>query len=276
MTNTILITGASSGIGREAALRLAKAGHTVFAAARREAALRELAAGAQGTIIPIVLDVRDPQSVRDARDAVAEHAPDGLDVLINNAGYTLIGATETLGGAAVRDQFETNVFGLLDVTQAFLPEMRRRGRGRIVNVSSVAGRVTGVGGGVYSATKYAVEALSDALRMELASYGVSVVLVEPSYTDTDINVTPRPTPGPAADAYREFHEQLSVAANRETSRGVKPQVVAAVIERAATARRPRARYLVPKRSRLLIAALNSMPITMADRLKLRDMAATAR
>ena len=117
----ILITGASSGIGRATAVRLADEGHTVFAAARRLDRLTELARKTAGTVIPVELDVRDPDSVRKAVEAVADVAPDGLDVLINNAGYALTGPAETLATDAVRAQFETNVIGLFDVTRAFLP-----------------------------------------------------------------------------------------------------------------------------------------------------------
>jgi NADP-dependent 3-hydroxy acid dehydrogenase YdfG len=140
MSKTILITGGSSGIGRATAVRLADAGHTVFAAARRVDRLAELARETSGTVIPVELDVCDPGSVRKAVETVAGVAPDGLDVLINNAGYALTGPAETLATDDVRAQFETNVIGLFDVTRAFLPQMRARRAGRIVNISSLLGR----------------------------------------------------------------------------------------------------------------------------------------
>ena len=165
MSKAILITGASSGIGRATAVRLADGGHTVFAAARRLERLAQLARDTAGTVIPVELDVCDPDSVRKAVEAVADVAPEGLDVLINNAGYALTGPAETLATDDVRAQFETNVIGLFDVTRAFLPQMRARRSGRIVNISSLLGEISVPGSGIYGATKHAVEALSDALRM---------------------------------------------------------------------------------------------------------------
>jgi NADP-dependent 3-hydroxy acid dehydrogenase YdfG len=149
MSKTILITGASSGIGRATAVRLAAEGHTVFAAARRLDRLTELARETTGTVIPVELDVCDPDSVRKAVETVARSAPDGVDVLINNAGYALTGPAETLATADVRAQFETNVIGLFDVTRAFLPQMRARRSGRIVNISSLLGEISVPGSGIY-------------------------------------------------------------------------------------------------------------------------------
>ena len=188
-SKTILITGASSGIGRATAVRLADDGHTVFAAARRLDRLAELARETTGTVIPVELDVCDPGSVRKAVEAVADVAPDGLDVLINNAGYALTGPAETLATDDVRAQFETNVIGLFDVTRAFLPQMRARRSGRIVNISSLLGEISVPGSGIYGGTKHAIEALSDALRMELKQFGISVVVVQPSFVSTEIDVT---------------------------------------------------------------------------------------
>src|SRR3954453_22327682 len=188
-SKTILITGASSGIGRATAVRLADEGHAGVAAARRLGRLAELAHETTGTVIPVELDVRDPDSGRKAVEAVADVAPDGLDVLVNNAGFALIGPAETLATDDVRAQFETNVIGLLDVTRAFLPQMRARRYGRIVNISSLLGQISVPGSGIYGGTKHAIEALSDALRMELKQFGISVVVVQPSFVSTEIDVT---------------------------------------------------------------------------------------
>src|SRR3954453_13562848 len=132
-SKTILITGASSGIGRATAVRLAEGGHTVFAAARRVDRLAQLARETSGTVIPVELDVCDPVSVRKAVDTVVEAAPGGLDVLVNNAGYALTGPAETLATEDVRAQFETNVIGLFDVPRAFLPQVAARPAGGVVN-----------------------------------------------------------------------------------------------------------------------------------------------
>jgi NAD(P)-dependent dehydrogenase (short-subunit alcohol dehydrogenase family) len=177
---SILITGATSGIGRDAALRLARAGHLVLAGGRRADALATLAREGGGRLEPVVLDVTDPASVAAARELVDRRTGGrGLDVLVNNAGFALPGPLEALAEEDLRMLFDTNVFGLLAMTRAFLPGMRERGQGRVVNVGSIMGRVAMPLLGAYNASKHAVAALTDALRMELAPFGISVVLVEP-------------------------------------------------------------------------------------------------
>jgi NADP-dependent 3-hydroxy acid dehydrogenase YdfG len=161
---TVLVTGASSGIGRATATEFARQGHVVFAAARREEVLAGLAATSPN-IQAITMDVTDESSVHRAWAKIeASTGRAGVDVLVNNAGFALSGPVEILGGPEVQRQFATNVFGLLTVTRAVLPAMRARKSGRIINISSLVGRTTFPGMGVYGATKYAVEALSDALR----------------------------------------------------------------------------------------------------------------
>ena len=235
--SVVLITGCSSGIGREAARHLAGLGYTVFATARRVEDLADLAAAGCRTL---PLDVTDEASMRAAVDAV-EAAHDRIDVLVNNAGYSQSGAVESVPLARTRAQFETNVFGPLRLTQLVLPGMRRRGAGRIVNVSSMGGRLVFPGGGVYHASKYALEALSDALRYELRPFGIDVVLIEPGLIKTNFAATvgarlstlaaeAGATGAPADDAaavYADFNG-----------------VVARVIGRALAAPRPRARYTV--------------------------------
>ncbi len=164
----ILITGASAGIGRELALHLAQAGHHVLAAGRRVDALEALARHVpEGRIVPLALDLDDRQSIARAAIAVDEMtAGHGVDALVNNAGYGTAGALADLSDEALRAQFETNVFGLMALTRAVLPAMMKRREGRIINISSVAGRVPSPILGAYHLSKYALEALSDALRME--------------------------------------------------------------------------------------------------------------
>ncbi|MDF2739718.1 MAG: 3-oxoacyl-[acyl-carrier protein] reductase, partial [Actinomycetia bacterium] len=177
---SILITGATSGIGRDAAVALAQAGHLVLAGGRRVDALAALVRHSEGRAEPVVLDVTDPDSVEDARELVERRTGGrGLDVLVNNAGYALPGPLEALAERDLRELFDTNVFGLLAVTRAFLPPMRERGQGRVVNVGSIMGRVAMPLLGAYNASKHAVAAVTDALRMELAPFGITVVLVEP-------------------------------------------------------------------------------------------------
>ena len=267
---TILITGATSGIGRAAALHLAARGHRVLATGRSEAALASLQQGA-GTALEVAqLDVTDAASIARVRDTVLERTGgQGLDVLVNNAGFGVVGPTELITEADLRAQYETNVFGLMAVTRAFLPQMRARGAGRIVNISSLGGRHTLPLYGVYNSTKYAVESLSDALRIELGPFGVQVVLIEPGAIKTAF--TPRSLDGGAK--YRghdspyapvlERTQRLQQIADRTS---VDPACVCAAIERAATARRPRARYVAPRSAGWLIALLRALPTRWADQL----------
>lgn len=270
-----IVTGASSGIGRATALRLADEGHTVFAAARRLDRLTDLARETTGTVIPVELDVRDPDSVRTAVEAVADVAPDGLDVLVNNAGYAYIGPAETLATDAVRAQFETNVIGLFDVTRAFLPQMRARRSGRIVNVSSLLGEITVPGSGIYGGTKHAIEALSDALRMELKQFGISVVVVQPSFVSTEIDVTSHMTNGGGVADYAVLERELTAYLEAQTEAAVTPDVVAACVARASLTPRPKARYVTPRRDALVLGMLTALPTRLTDRIKLRLVHAAA-
>ena len=273
----VAVTGASSGIGRATALELARRGHLVFAAARREEVLADLAA-ATPNVRAVSLDVTDPDSVRRAWATIeAGTGGAGVDVLVNNAGFALTGPIEILADADVQRQFATNVFGLLAVTRAVLPAMRARGSGRIINLSSLVGRTTFPGMGVYGATKYAVEALSDALRQEVAGFGIQVVIIEPGFVATSI--------GEAADARAGAGQEIpetyaSMVAGGERylaaqiAKGIRPEQVAAVIANAAEHRSPRPRYVVPPRARPLIGLLTTLPDRLADRAKQRALASS--
>jgi NADP-dependent 3-hydroxy acid dehydrogenase YdfG len=186
-SKAVLISGCSSGIGRATALRLASSGWTVYATARRPESIGDLAAAGCRTL---ALDVTDETSMRAAVEAV-ERDCGAVGVLINNAGYSQSGAVETVSPEAARRQFDTNVFGLLRLTQLVLPRMRAQRWGKIVNVGSMGGRLTFPGGGLYHATKHAVEAISDALRFELRGFGIDVVLLEPGLITTDFGETAR-------------------------------------------------------------------------------------
>jgi NADP-dependent 3-hydroxy acid dehydrogenase YdfG len=266
----VLVTGASSGIGRATAIEFARRGHRVFAAARREEVLAGLAA-ATPNIQAVSLDVTDEDSVRRAWAKIeASTGGAGVDVLVNNAGFALAGPIEILPGADVRRQFDTNVFGLLTMTRTVLPAMRARGSGRVINISSLVGRTTFPGMGVYGATKYAVEALSDALRQEVAGFGIKVVIIEPGFAATNLaeaadgrGAAGREIP----DAYADMvaRGQRYVAA--QIAQGIAPEQVAAVIVNAAEHPSPRLRYVVPARARLLITLLTSLPGGLADRAK---------
>ncbi|WP_241518147.1 MULTISPECIES: SDR family NAD(P)-dependent oxidoreductase [Cyanobium] len=178
---TVLVTGASSGIGAATARLLLERGWRVFAAARRLEAMEPLAAlGAE----VMALDLSDEHSRRELAEQLTAKVG-ALDALVNNAGFGEVGPLETLPLDRARAIFEVNVFGLMGLTQQLLPAMRERGRGRIVNISSIAGRWVSPGSGWYGASKFALEALSDALRLELKAFGVSVVVVEPGVIATD-------------------------------------------------------------------------------------------
>ena len=176
----VLITGCSTGIGRAAAEHLAGRGWTVYATARRPESIEDLKDKGCRTL---ALDVTDEQSMRDAVKQV-EDAEGAVGVLVNNAGYSQSGAVESVNLDDVRGQFETNVFGLIRMCQLVLPAMRRQGWGKIVNISSMGGKMTFPGGGIYHGTKHAVEAISDALRFEVRGFGVDVVVIEPGLIKT--------------------------------------------------------------------------------------------
>jgi NAD(P)-dependent dehydrogenase (short-subunit alcohol dehydrogenase family) len=269
----VLVTGASSGIGRAAATEFARRGHRVFAAARREEVLAGLAATAPN-IQAVSLDVTDEGSVRRAWAKIeASTGGAGVDVLVNNAGFALSGPVELLTDADVRRQFATNVFGLLTMTRVVLPAMRARRSGRIINLSSLVGRTTFPGMGAYGATKYAVEALSDALRQEVAGFGINVVIIEPGFTATNLGqadghgLTGQQIPDDYAAMIAGGTRYLAA----QLAKGIAPEQVAAVIVKAAEHPSPRLRYIVPTSARPLIALLTWVPGRLADRAKQRAL-----
>jgi NAD(P)-dependent dehydrogenase (short-subunit alcohol dehydrogenase family) len=185
-------------------------------------------------------------AARDAVDGLTQGH--GLDVLVNNAGYGLFGPVEELSDADVRAQFDTNVFGLLAVTRAFVPAMRKRGSGRVINVSSVGGRMVFPLGGVYHATKFALEALTTALRMELHQFGIRVSVIEPGYIKTEFTTTTMSLLRKYVRDDSPYATALQVGASADEAvagLAVGPESVAHAIEHAATSRWPRARYVAP-------------------------------
>ncbi len=271
----VFVTGASSGIGRAAAIELAARGHRVFAGARRASALDELAQS-HPRVVAVPIDVTDPASVKAAAARIDEAtAGHGVDVLVNAAGYALRGPVEALSTAALEHHFATNVHGLLEVTRAFLPAMRARRSGRVINVSSVVGRFVLPGLGAYSASKFAVEALSDALRMELAEFGVAVVLIEPSWVATNIAEASAQQTGDFPMAAEGYERQLETTGaymvNEVRNNAIAPETVARRIADAAQARRPRSRYVMPGRARFLVRLFDVLPDRAADRAKRRTV-----
>jgi short-subunit dehydrogenase len=267
---TILITGATSGIGRHAALHLAKKGHRVIATGRSEKALGELgkAAPAGARLETLQLDVTDAASIAAAHAAVNTMTGGaGVDVLVNNAGYGTLGPTEMITDSDMRAQYEVNVFGLMAVTRAFLPQMRARGAGRLINVSSLGGRYTLPLFGVYNSTKFAVESLSDGLRMELAPFGVHVSLIEPGVIDTgftDRSMTEASKYRRPDSPYAPVLDRADEMRKISDRTAVGPECISRAIERAATARRPRARYVAPLRAQVMVGFLRAIPTSWAD------------
>jgi NAD(P)-dependent dehydrogenase (short-subunit alcohol dehydrogenase family) len=256
-SRAVLITGCSSGIGRATAERLAGAGWRVYATARRTESIADLAERGCETL---ALDVTDEGSMRAAVTAV-EEAEGAVGVLVNNAGYSQSGAIEALPMERMRAQFETNFFGLVRMCQLSLPSMRRQRWGRIVNVSSMGGRMTFPGGGAYHATKHAVEAMSDALRYEVRGFGVDVVVIEPGLIKTRFGETAAGSIDTAIegdDPYAEFNGAVGAATagvyeGPLARLGGGPETVAKTIERAISARRPKTRYKVTPSAHLVLA-----------------------
>ncbi|MFL5781390.1 MAG: SDR family NAD(P)-dependent oxidoreductase [Thermoleophilaceae bacterium] len=249
-SKAVLITGCSSGIGRAIAERLVAGGHRVYASARRPESIADLAEKGCQTL---ELDVTDEDSMRSAVARV-EEAEGAVGVLVNNAGYGQSGAIEATPVDAVRRNFETNLFGYIRMAQLVLPGMRRQRFGRIVNMSSVAGRVTMPGSGPYSATKFAIEAMSDALRFEVRGFGVDVAIVEPGPIRSEFTSTANAGMPDGDGAYAEYHAAVAKAdaeADQSKLLAGDPADVAKVVERAITARRPRPRYRVTVPARLL-------------------------
>jgi NADP-dependent 3-hydroxy acid dehydrogenase YdfG len=266
-SKAVLITGCSSGIGHATALRLAEHGWNVYATARRPETLSELERRGCKTL---ALDVSDEASMHQAVDTITD-VEGAVGVLINNAGYSQSGAVETVPIEQARKQFETNVFGLLRLTQLVLPGMRAQRWGKVVNISSMGGRLTFPGGGLYHATKYSVEALSDALRFELRGFGVDVIVIEPGLIITNFGEVASASVQGDGDggAYDDFNRKVAELTEGAykgpmAKLGAGPEAVAKTIERAITAGRPRARYRVTASAKLMIGQRRLMPDRLWD------------
>jgi NADP-dependent 3-hydroxy acid dehydrogenase YdfG len=263
-----LITGCSSGIGHATALSLLGEGWKVYATARRAEAITDLAEQGCETL---ALDVTDEASMSAAVTAVTEREG-AVGVLVNNAGYSQSGAVESIELDQVRRQFETNVFGLIRMCQLVLPGMREQGYGKIVNIGSMGGRLTFPGGGIYHATKYSVEALSDALRFEVRGFGIDVILIEPGLIITKFGEVAAAsvqdgdqTTGPYATFNRKVADLTENAYKGPMSKlGAGPEAVAKTIARALKSGRPKARYPVTPSAHLLINQRRFTPDRLWD------------
>ncbi|WP_315185972.1 oxidoreductase [Corynebacterium durum] len=266
MSKTALVTGASSGIGEETARTLHKLGYTVYAAARRTDRLEQLT---NVGIHALTMDVTDDESMTSGIEKIIAETG-RIDVLVNNAGYGSFGAIEDVSIDEARRQFEVNVFGLGRLTQLVLPHMRAQRSGTIINISSIGGRFTTLLGGWYHASKHAVEALSDALRMETAPFGIDVVVIEPGGIRTEWS-------GIAADHLEETAEgsayasQIKAVANSMRSESTNkrqspPSVIADTVEKIVTARKPRTRYVVGFAAKPLVTLRRILPDRAFDRV----------
>jgi NAD(P)-dependent dehydrogenase (short-subunit alcohol dehydrogenase family) len=271
----VVVTGTSSGIGAATALELAARGYTVFAGVRREADGAALRERASGDVRPLLLDVTDQGAIDAAAEEVGAAAGD-LAGLVNNAGIALAAPLEYLPAATFRRQLEVNVVGQLAVTQAFLPLIRRAG-GRILNVGSIGDRIVGPMTGAYHASKFALAALTDGLRLELADDGIEVVLIEPGTIATSIWATStaaadRLVAGLPPEAMQRYGRAIEAArewAQTAARTGIAPEAVARVIATALTTPRPRTRYLVGREAKIA-AVIATLPDRLRDRLILRQ------
>ena len=266
MNKTALVTGASSGIGEETARTLHKLGYTVYAAARRTDRLKQLTAIG---IHALTMDVTDDESMSSGIEKIITETG-RIDVLVNNAGYGSYGAIEDVSLDEARRQFEVNVFGLARLIQLVLPYMRAQRSGTIINISSVGGRLTNPLGGWYHASKHAVEALSDALRMETAPFGIDVVVIEPGGIRTEWS-------GIAADHLEgtaegsAYASQIKAVANSMRSESTNkrqspPSVIADTVEKIVTARKPHTRYVVGFGGKPLVILRRILPDRAFDRV----------
>ena len=273
----MVVTGASSGMGKACALRLSEAGYAVFAGVRRETDGQSLRSQGPGTIVPVILDVTRgatiTKAVREVREAVGS---EGLTGLVNNAGVAVTGPLELLPLGELRRQFEINVIGQVAVIQGFLP-LIRAAQGRILNVGSVGARFAVPFGAPLNSSKAAIESINDSLRMELRPWGIRVVLISPGSIRTPaenklaadsekmLNAFPQEGRARYGPSYGAFVQALLAL----ESRGVGPEVMAETVLRALEARHPRSRYPVGPRSRLLPFLFTRLPSSLADRMRMR-------
>ncbi|MFJ3582884.1 oxidoreductase [Streptomyces sp. NPDC090127] len=265
-TKTALVTGASSGIGEATALKLISLGYTVYGAARRTDRLQSLA---ERGLRPLAMDVTDDDSLRGGVDRVISETG-RIDVLVNNAGYGSYGALEDVSQEEARRQFDVNVFGAVRLTQLALPHMRSRRSGTVVNITSMGGKIYTPLGGWYHATKFALEALSDCLRVELKPFGIDVVVIEPGGIATEWGAiaADRLEQSSATGPYSDQAAAVATSLRSETmsKRLSPPTVIADTIARAVTARRPKTRYATGFGARPLIGLRRLLPDRAYDTL----------
>ncbi len=265
----VLITGASSGIGRETAILLAKNGYTVYGAARRLDRMQDLKASG---VHLLSMDVTDEASmVKGVNDLFK--AEKRIDVLVNNAGYGSYGSLEDVPLAEARYQFEVNIFGMARLTQLVLPQMRKQKEGTIINISSIGGKLGEPHGAWYHATKFAVEGLSDSLRMELRQFGIHVVVIEPGAIITEWNRISRENlmKRSGTTVYKDLAAKHANMLAKGDKWGSRPDVIARVIKKAIESRNPRTRYAAGGGAKFILFLRRVVPDKMFDRLFLSQL-----
>lgn len=259
---TALVTGASSGMGKAIARRLIQDGYQVYAAARSVEKMHDLA---QLGAYPLRMDISRDEDILAAVDTIVSQTG-GVDVLVNNAGFGLYGPVEEIGIDEARYQFEVNVFGAARLTQLLIPAMRTRRSGYIINITSMGGKIYTLLGAWYHATKHALEGWSDCLRLEVAEFGIKVVIVEPGLIETGFgdvvsgNIVKRSANGPYARLVEKVAKSVKNAYGN--GRGSDPKVIADVVARAVKSPHPRTRYAAGKYAKMLIR----MRLWLGDRL----------
>lgn len=268
----IFITGCSSGIGHDAALTLAKRGHRVIASCRKEEDVQMLAA--LGCEV-VLMDVDSSESIARAFAEVLKSTHGRLDVLINNAGYGQAGALEDISRDVLRSQFETNVFGLMELTRLAIPVMRRQNHGRIINISSILGLISMPFRGAYNASKYAVEGLCDTLRLELQSSGIQVICIEPGPIDTAFRENVIAHSLKKIDMERSYfrtqYKQMLGSFRQKKTDSMFTKKTDAVVEKlidAIESVKPKAKYPVTTPTHLFILLKRILSVRMLDRLLL--------
>jgi len=275
----VVVTGASTGIGQACALRLDKIGFQVFAGVRKEADGESLKRQASARLTPVFIDVTEEASIASAADTVAAAVgAAGLAGLVNNAGIVVPGPLEFQPLGDIRQQIDVNFIGQIAVTQAFLPLLRKR-RGRIVNIGSIGGRMATPFLGAYAASKFAMEAFTDSLRMELQPWGISVSIVEPGSIATPLwekgqaaaDEIDRKLPQTGHDLYDPAVAAMRRVADKLARSAIPPSAVAKAVAHALTAKRPKTRYLVGRDAKLQAAVAKLVPDRMRDWLIVQRM-----
>jgi NAD(P)-dependent dehydrogenase (short-subunit alcohol dehydrogenase family) len=274
---SVLITGTSTGIGRSTALRLDGAGWRVFAGVRKEADAEGLRQEASPNLVPVVLDVTEPDQIAAAAELVERESDGGLDGLVNNAGLAVPGPLETIPLDDLRHQLEVNLVAYVAVTQAMLPQVRRA-RGRVVFLASIGGRIAFPFGGPYHASKFATEAIGDVFRQELRPWGIEVAIIEPGSIDTPIwgrgqeKAAEIEAKSPQTNLlYGAAIEKFRKVIEDTAERGIPPEKVAKAIAHALESSRPRTRYLVGLDAKAQARIQPLIPTRLFDRIVARQL-----